>query len=1680
MRQVQPFRMVRVAMAALVALLASLVTVVAFAPVASAATTFTNSAGMTINSPAYSTNETPQPASLYPSSINVSGQTGTLSHLTVTLNNVSHSSSDDMDVLLVGPNNQAFVLVSDAGSNQGGFGPYGTSHSTVTFDDNASSTIAQVNAAWGPANGSATVKPVDYNAGTDSWPSPAPTAAATPRTSPAPTGSGTLDGVFGGANPNGTWSLYVVDDTDGANGSIAGGWSLNLTTASAAVPTTTSVSSSSNPSRTGDNVTFTAQVTKSGGTPTGTVTFKEGATTLATSPVNGSGAASFSTTSLAEGQHTITAVYGGDPTSATSSGSVTQTVDNNTVASGGSYCNPGAVTLNDSGLVGQLGVASPYPSRIFASGIGGAISNVTLTLKNLTEPNLEDLDLLLVGPGGQRFLVVSDAGGDSTHSGSASNSTVTFDDNASFLPLKTSGGWGTSAQPVDYTDTTDSFPSPAPSTWSSPQPTGAATFASVFGGTDPNGTWSLYAVDDSADAGNGGSIAGGWCLNITSNSDAPTTTTAVSSSNPSTTGSPVTFTAHVTKNADNSDVPAGTVTFRDGGTPIGSPVALDANGNAAVTTSSLSEGSHTITAAYGGSPGQFNISSGQLVQQVDSPTVVTGTTYCNNGGITVRDPSALGGTGTASPYPSRISVSNLTGSGAKLSVALNGVTHAAVGDLDVLLVGPDGNALKLVSDAGGNNAVSNVTANFDDSATTTLPQNAAWGPANSAVTNKPTDYNDGVDTFPGPAPSPSVTTLNALGSSGVNGVWSLYVVDDTLGQTGSIHSWCLSVTVPPSASPDVYTAQQDTPLNVPAPGVLQNDTGSPLAATPISGGATTHGGTVDLSANGAFTYTPPSGYTGDDSFTYNATNSAGSSPATVTLHVHAGPTVTGSSIDRQQGTPVANSQIATVSEAGTPPGDLTVTAGSEPGVPVTNIVNTNGSVTADVLATCTATTGPHSIPLTATDGDHFTGSGNLTVNVTPDSAPVLTYSSVVVDQGGSTTADPSTGPTDNGSVAGMSIESIPSAFTGNVTVDGPASATPGRVHIDGAAPPGDYTVTVRATDNCGLTTDAPLTLHVHGAPTVDAGPDQTITLPATANLNGTVTDDGRSTPPTSTWSQVSGPGTATFGDASATDTTASFDQPGTYVLRLTATSGSLSQSDDVTVTVQTSPHVTVPADFSVTEDPAGSGTASVPFTVTATGSPDPTVTCRIGATEVSSPVTLAVGSHTIDCTATNAAGTDNGSFVVTVNPANRPPTADAGHPYSVAEGGSLTLDGTGSTDPDGDSLTYTWDVNGDGTYGDATGAQPVLTWSQLNALGINDGPASNNVRVQVSDGHNPASVSSPVTLTVNNAVPVASLGGASSGTVGAPTSLTLSATDASSVDQAAGFDYSINWGDGTTEGPIHSGSPVNRSHTYGHAGSYTVSLTATDKDGGTSAAATRSVVVSGAETVPDPVVSSSHALLVTGTPGNDTILIRPGSSNNKVIVVLNGTTLPQSSKVSRVIVNALGGNDTVTVDSRVVLPQLLYGGAGNDRLSTGGGPAVLVGGEGTDTLTGGNVRNVFIGGNGADTMTGGSVQDLLITGPTVYDAPDAVHERSLALIQAEWIWPTDQATRIGHLTGRTSGGVNGANRLTTTGAGRTVLNDTSVDVAHGLGSQDWFLMNYTGGGAVDTSDRTASETRTDL
>lgn len=98
----------------------------------------------------------------------------------------------------------------------------------------------------------------------------------------------------------------------------------------------------------------------------------------------------------------------------------------------------------------------------------------------------------------------------------------------------------------------------------------------------------------------------------------------------------------------------------------------------------------------------------------------------------------------------------------------------------------------------------------------------------------------------------------------------------------------------------------------------------------------------------------------------------------------------------------------------------------------------------------------------------------------------------------------------------------------------------------------------------------------NGTPVVDAGRDQTITLPAGAILSGTATDDGFPNPPaalTYLWSQASGPNTAAIATPTQLTTSVSFPIAGAYVFRLTASDSALSASDTLQVTVNPAPEV---------------------------------------------------------------------------------------------------------------------------------------------------------------------------------------------------------------------------------------------------------------------------------------------------------------------------------------------------------------------------------------------------------------------------------------------------------------------------------------------------------------------------
>lgn len=152
--------------------------------------------------------------------------------------------------------------------------------------------------------------------------------------------------------------------------------------------TTTTVVSSANPSVYGQLVTFTTTVSGSGGTPTGTVTFKDGGTTLGTGTLS-AGRATYQTSALALGSHSITAVYGGDTNFATSTSStVTQTVNQgSTTTAVASSTNPSVfgqqVTFTATILVTAPASGTPSGTVTFKDG-GTTLGTGTLSAGSAT------------------------------------------------------------------------------------------------------------------------------------------------------------------------------------------------------------------------------------------------------------------------------------------------------------------------------------------------------------------------------------------------------------------------------------------------------------------------------------------------------------------------------------------------------------------------------------------------------------------------------------------------------------------------------------------------------------------------------------------------------------------------------------------------------------------------------------------------------------------------------------------------------------------------------------------------------------------------------------------------------------------------------------------------------------------------------------------------------------------------------------------------------------------------------------------------------------------------------------------------------------------------------------------------------------------------------------------------
>lgn len=174
------------------------------------------------------------------------------------------------------------------------------------------------------------------------------------------------------------------------------------------------------------------------------------------------------------------------------------------------------------------------------------------------------------------------------------------------------------------------------------------------------------------------------------------------------------------------------------------------------------------------------------------------------------------------------------------------------------------------------------------------------------------------------------------------------------------------------------------------------------------------------------------------------------------------------------------------------------------------------------------------------------------------------------------------------------------------------------------------------------------------------------------------------------------------------------------------------------------------------------------------------------------------------------------------------PVADAGGPYSVVEGSTVTLDGTGSS---GDALTYDWSPADRLT--DPTGPRPL--WRA-----VDDGHEVFQLEVRDAAG---ATARSEATVVVQNAPPVIDSLTVGPARGGRHKKVRLAYSDPGPADTHT---VSVDWGDGTETVDLRGrrGGPtsVRAGHTYAQAGTYTVTATVVDDDGGTTASAAATTV----------------------------------------------------------------------------------------------------------------------------------------------------------------------------------------------------------------------------------------------
>ncbi len=633
-----------------------------------------------------------------------------------------------------------------------------------------------------------------------------------------------------------------------------------------------------------------------------------------------------------------------------------------------------------------------------------------------------------------------------------------------------------------------------------------------------------------------------------------------------------------------------------------------------------------------------------------------------------------------------------------------------------------------------------------------------------------------------PDPTVSYTSPNTTGSIAFTPIANSYgqatitvTITDPDGTTNQ--TFVVSVNGAPTAVTDSYSTDEDTQLSVSAPGVLGNDSdpeSNALTATLVTDVAN---GTLNLSADGSFIYTPDADFNGSVLFTYYA-NDGDLSSETVTVYITVNAindapvavidTLYSTDEDVQLVIDAASGVLANDTDIDTDHSSLTVSSIISDVTDGTLFWNSDGSFTYTPNLNFN---GSDSFTYQAYDGSLISNTTTVTIKIIPvDDPPVAADDSGSVTEGGSVTINVISNDDDIDGTLINSTIAFTSEVNGNavnngdgtVTFTHDGSETTGAsfkytINDDGGATSNVATVSISVTPQ----NDAPVA--VDDAGTVDEGGSVTIDVADNdSDVDGTIVlNSVNPSIPANGTAVSNGDGTVTYTHNGSESTSDSFtytindndgvpSSPATVAITVNPVNDTpISVDDAYTTNEDTQLGVVAPGVLSNDTDPE-SNTISAQLVSTTTHG---TLVLQSNGSFTYDPAADYYGSDSFTYSVSDVAIGDTSTVTITINPINDPPVFTSLDTITVDENVTSTLTVT-TTDTENNTVTYSLPATGDNSLFVIDGGTGVLTFADPpDYENPSDADLQNDyvVTVDAVDNGTPAQTSSQViTITVDN------------------------------------------------------------------------------------------------------------------------------------------------------------------------------------------------------------------------------------------------------------------------------------------------------------------------------------------